>query len=322
MRPKERRSVVLSSDEEEEDSDMEENFVLLTEGRRRGEGKPEEEEGCAEEEDEEEEDAGGQEESGDEEEAVVDTNDEDDSKSDGDEDDDHDEERGEGVRKLHTREDVKKELSMMSFEDLIALQNKVGTKAFHRVVHGGDKDGGEKRQATKKRPNKNRPMEISSKRPVSFIRQIVPAKKSMSRDPRFDDLSGEYKADIFRKSYKFIDDIRRKEMEVVQKTLKKTKSTQKRQQLDFLLKRMKNQERARESEEQRRDRELQFKRQQRERASQGARPFFLKKSDKKKLQLAERYQELKKSGRLENFLKKKRKRNAGKDRRKLPAQQN
>lgn len=41
-------------------------------------------------------------------------------------------------------------------------------------------------------------------------------------------------------------------------------------------------------------------------------------ADKKKLQLAERYEELKKSGKLENFLSKKRKRNAGKDRRKLP----
>lgn len=43
-------------------------------------------------------------------------------------------------------------------------------------------------------------------------------------------------------------------------------------------------------------------------------------ADKKKLQLAEKYQELKKSGKLENFLSKKRKRNAGKDRRKLPKQ--
>lgn len=44
-------------------------------------------------------------------------------------------------------------------------------------------------------------------------------------------------------------------------------------------------------------------------------------ADKKKLELAEKYSELKKSGKLENFLSKKRKRNAGKDRRKLPFQQ-
>lgn len=42
-------------------------------------------------------------------------------------------------------------------------------------------------------------------------------------------------------------------------------------------------------------------------------------AEKKKLQLAEKYEQLKKSGQLENFLSKKRKRNAGKDRRKLPS---
>lgn len=34
------------------------------------------------------------------------------------------------------------------------------------------------------------------------------------RDPRFDDLSGEYKAEIFEKTYKFINDIKHREKEV------------------------------------------------------------------------------------------------------------
>lgn len=46
--------------------------------------------------------------------------------------------------------------------------------------------------------------------------------------------------------------------------------------------------------------------------------FFSLVAEKKKLLLADKYQELKKSGKLDNFLSKKRKRNAGKDRRKLP----
>lgn len=36
----------------------------------------------------------------------------------------------------------------------------------------------------------------------------------MFRDPRFDDLSGEYKPQIFEKTYKFIDDIKHREKEV------------------------------------------------------------------------------------------------------------
>lgn len=126
-----------------------------------------------------------------------------------------------------------------------------------------------------------------------------------------------------------------------------------------------NQEQAKKNRDQQRERELQFRKQQQERADHGARPFFLKNcknvyslcsaslyshcsvpisscssaiknpepsrgtlhilcdsaAEKKKLHLAEKYEQLKKSGKLENFLSKKRKRNAMKDRRKLPGQQ-
>lgn len=41
-------------------------------------------------------------------------------------------------------------------------------------------------------------------------------------------------------------------------------------------------------------------------------------ADKRKLELAEKYKELKRSGKLEGFLSKKRKRNAAKDKRRLP----
>uniref|UniRef100_A0A3B4Y3J3 rRNA biogenesis protein RRP36 n=2 Tax=Seriola lalandi dorsalis TaxID=1841481 RepID=A0A3B4Y3J3_SERLL len=206
----------------------------------------------------------------------------------------------------------------MSFEDIMQLQNKVGTKVYNEVAYGNNK---RPETSKKKRLNKNRPMEISAKKPAPFLRQVVPVRKPTLRDPRFDDLSGEYKPEIFEKTYKFINDIKHQEKEVGGKQLKRTtKSNQRKEKLQFLLKRMENQERARKSREQQRERELQFKRQQRELANQGERPFFLKKSEKKKLQLAEKYQELKKSGKLENFLSKKRKRNAGKDRRKLPQQ--
>lgn len=86
-------------------------------------------------------------------------------------------------------------------------------------------------------------MEISAKRPAPFLRQVVPVRKPVSeeklqitlsssllfetlilslflfftqtlRDPRFDDLSGEYKPEIFEKTYKFINDIKHREKEV------------------------------------------------------------------------------------------------------------
>ncbi|XP_044045338.1 ribosomal RNA processing protein 36 homolog [Siniperca chuatsi] len=331
---------MAASSSDDEDSDVEKNFALLAErggggGAEEGErhhGGDEElsdddEEGSdgGDEEAEDEEDVG--EEASDdeveEEEEDVEGVEEEEGGSEGSEDeeeeDDEDAEDAGGSGEIQTREDIKNELSNMSFEDIVKLQNKVGTKVYNEVAYGSGKSRVETRK--KKRLNKNRPTEISAKRPAPFLRQVVPVRKPMMRDPRFDDLSGEYKPEIFEKTYKFINDIKHREKEIVKKQLKKTKkNNQRKEKLHFLLKRMENQERARKSREQQRERELQFKRQQRERANQGARPFFLKSSEKKKLQLAEKYQELKKSGKLEKFLSKKRKRNAGKDRRKLPKQ--
>ncbi|KAM9313573.1 ribosomal RNA processing protein 36 homolog [Pholidichthys leucotaenia] len=299
----------------DEDLDAEKNFALLRERERmtqeevaeEGESNGDEEEDGGTD-DEEDSDHG--EEEGDEEENDI-----------SEDSDDGDEDLGDGggSSEFQTKEDIRKELSSMSFEDIMKLQNKVGTKAYNEVAYGksskSDEDG------RKKRLNKNRPMEISAKRPVPFLRQVVPVRKPTLRDPRFDDLSGEYKPEIFEKTYKFINDIKAKEKEVIQKQLRRMKkNNQRKDKLQFLLKRMDNQERARRSREQQRERELQLKRQQRERAAQGAQPFFMKKSEMKKLQLAEKYQELKKSGKLENFLSKKRRRNATKDRRKLPNQ--
>ncbi|XP_060882304.1 ribosomal RNA processing protein 36 homolog isoform X2 [Labrus mixtus] len=314
-----KKTKIEASSSEEEDSDVERNFALLT---KRGEEEEEEqnaEEDISDDDDDDDEgsDSGEDEEEEEEGSDVGEEEDEDSEASEEEEEEDEEPEAAGGSGEIETREDIKNELSNMSFEEIMKLQNKVGTKVYNEVAYGSSR---RVENGKKKRLNKNRPMEISAKRPAPFLRQVVSVKKPMSRDPRFDDLSGEYKPEIFEKTYRFINDIKQGEKEIIQKTLKKTKSNTKAEKLQFLLKRMENQERARKSREEQRERELQFKREQRERANQGARPFFLKNSDKKKLQLAEKYQELKKSGKLENFLSKKRKRNAGKDRRKLPKQ--
>ncbi|XP_066503580.1 ribosomal RNA processing protein 36 homolog isoform X2 [Hoplias malabaricus] len=218
--------------------------------------------------------------------------------------------------KFDTSSDLQKGLSSMSFEEIMSLQNNVGTKAFNKIVHGTSKR--KQTTGTVKRVNKHRPEEISAKKHVPFLRKVVSVKKTTFRDPRFDDLSGEFRPETFKQTYKFIDDIRKQEAWIVKKKLKNVKSEGKKEQLKFLLKRMENQERARRRLEQQREKELEFKKKQKELVGQGHRPFYLKKSDKKKLELAEKYNALKKSGTLENFLSKKRKRNAIKDRRKMP----
>ncbi|XP_008103133.2 ribosomal RNA processing protein 36 homolog [Anolis carolinensis] len=216
-----------------------------------------------------------------------------------------------------SRTDLTKELSSMSFEELLKFRNQIGTKAYQRMT-SGKRVPNTKKPEKRQGPSKDRPLEISAKKPVSFLRQVVPVTKKVPRDPRFDDLSGEYKPEVFEKTYSFLNDIRKKEKEIVQKQLKKSKNVDQKTKLQQLLKRMTQQEDAQRKQQKERERDLAFKKKQRELAQQGKKPFYLKKSDKQKLELAEKYKELKRSGKLENFLSKKRKRNATKDKRKLP----
>ncbi|XP_055492260.1 ribosomal RNA processing protein 36 homolog isoform X1 [Leucoraja erinacea] len=210
---------------------------------------------------------------------------------------------------------MREELSNLSFEELQELQSKVGLKAYNRMVcDSGKEQRKERRQSLKK----DRPMEMSSKQPVPFLRRPVAVKKGMLRDPRFDDLSGDYNPEIFDKTYAFLDDIRHKEKELIKRKLRKVKKPKSKQQLEYVLRRMTEQDKAQDHKRQQRERLNQFKQEQRQRVQQGSKPYFLKKSELKTMELADRYQALKRDGKLESFLGRKRKRNATKDRQKLP----
>ncbi|XP_010145581.1 PREDICTED: ribosomal RNA processing protein 36 homolog [Eurypyga helias] len=207
----------------------------------------------------------------------------------------------------------------MSFEELLRAQSDATTRTRKKVT-GGKKSAKPTGATAKQQRDKKGPLEMSAKKPVPFLRRVVSVPKKIHRDPRFDDLSGEYKPEIFMKTYSFLDSIKKQEKEMVQKQLKKCRDVERKEKLQQLLNRMMQQEQAQEKQQKLRERQLSLKRQQRELAKQGKKPFFLKKSEQRKLELAEKYAELKRSGKLESFLNKKRKRNAIKDKRRLPSQ--
>ncbi|XP_071437912.1 ribosomal RNA processing protein 36 homolog [Pithys albifrons albifrons] len=211
--------------------------------------------------------------------------------------------------------------SQMSFEELLQEQSSARIRVCKQVT-GGKKTAKPAKAMVKQPQGKKGPLEMSAKKPVPFLRQVISVRKKVHRDPRFDDLSGEYKPEIFMKTYSFLDSIKKQEKEMVQKQLKKCRNVEQKKKLQQLLNRMIQQEQAQKKQQKLRERELSLKRQQRELAKQGKKPFFLKKSEKRKLELAEKYAELKRSGKLESFLNKKRKRNATKDKRRLPSQKN
>ncbi|XP_075269374.1 ribosomal RNA processing protein 36 homolog [Opisthocomus hoazin] len=209
--------------------------------------------------------------------------------------------------------------SHLSFEELLQMQSDVRTRVSKQVT-GGKKTTKPAKATAKQQQGKKGPLEMSAKKRVPFLRQVISVKKKVNRDPRFDDLSGEYKPEIFMKTYSFLDSIKKREKEMVQKQLKKCRNVEQKEKLKQLLNRVTQQEQAQKKKQELRERELSLKRQRRELAKQGKKPFFLKKSEKRKLELAEKYAELKRSGKLESFLNKKRKRNAIKDKRRLPSQ--
>ncbi|XP_060225536.1 ribosomal RNA processing protein 36 homolog isoform X2 [Meriones unguiculatus] len=213
--------------------------------------------------------------------------------------------------------DRPKDPSDMSFEELLELQRQGGPKVCRQVVAGSCTKKQSPRQPVCV-ADKHRPLEMSAKVRVPFLRQVVPISKKVARDPRFDDLSGEYNPEVFDKTYQFLNDIRAKEKELVKKQLKKHRSGEEHEKLQQLLQRMEQQEMAQQERKQQQELRLALKQERRALAQQGHRPYFLKRSEQHQLALAEKFKELKRSKKLESFLSRKRRRNAGKDRRQLP----
>ncbi len=110
-------------------------------------------------------------------------------------------------------------------------------------------------------------------------------------------------------------------MQSVKKLLKSAKSKTRTQELKADLA-LRKQERAEAQRLERiREATLKRKRDEREAVASGIKnAFYLKRKDKKELELKAKYDELQASGRLSKFMAKRRKKNANKDHRWLPTQ--
>lgn len=89
--------------------------------------------------------------------------------------------------------------------------------------------------------------------------------------------------------------------------MRKTKSETRRAELRRLLQSMRDQERQREQEAKARAEKRERRRAERALVKEGKRPFFLKSRDEKKLQLLDKYEDLKKKGKLKQAMRSRRK---------------
>ncbi|KAI8139455.1 hypothetical protein BJV82DRAFT_627295 [Fennellomyces sp. T-0311] len=231
-------------------------------------------------------------------------------------------------------EKLKRSLAHVSFEQLADVKSKMeGVESGHSNTRSISKDqilrdvkgavrklGKDRIRRTKndmKRENKSCPMEMSSKKAVSRLREVVPTSGPKIRDPRFDKLSGHYNADLFEKSYSFLNDYKKSEQEMLRQRIKKEKNQEKRASMEMLLTKMVS----REATEKQTKRKQQLLRERKsaeaELVKQGKKPYFLKRSEQRKLELMDKYQQLGEKN-MDKILAKRRKKNAAKDHRRVP----
>ncbi|KAJ1917898.1 rRNA biogenesis protein rrp36 [Mycoemilia scoparia] len=233
-----------------------------------------------------------------------------------------------------TMDALKEELAEIPFEKLLEIQNKVGYKKFNDVINkkpGSDKektptskkfdskDTRPKLKDLKKKSSKKQPTVESARKPVGRYRNIVQAKK-VSRDPRFDALSGSFNEDLFSKSYSFIKDYQDSEMNMLKDSLSKARKSNpnEAQRLEKVINQMESRNQAKKQKDHRKELERKHKKKEMELTKMGKKPYFLKKSTLKEIELAEKFAKIKDSKKLDNLLEKRRKHNAAKEHRHMP----
>ncbi|KAI0525661.1 hypothetical protein F5B22DRAFT_642669 [Xylaria bambusicola] len=167
------------------------------------------------------------------------------------------------------------------------------------------------------RSSKHAPMEMSSKRQVSRKREVVNFNKVASRDPRFSAASGAVDETRARKAYAFLDEYRDSEMSQLKAAIKKTKSTNEKEELARTLKSMQSRKEAQAKRDAEHELIAQHRRQEKELVAQGKQPFYLKKSEQKKQLLLERFAGMKKK-QVDRTIERRRKKLTARERKNMP----
>ncbi|EGR44909.1 uncharacterized protein TRIREDRAFT_111644 [Trichoderma reesei QM6a] len=167
-----------------------------------------------------------------------------------------------------------------------------------------------------KRSSKHAPQEMTSKKPVSRRREILPDPRRKARDPRFDVLTGPLDEAKFAKNYAFLDEYREKEMADLRAQIKKTKDEYAKEELKRQLLSMESKKKARQKKEEEARLLQEHRKKEKELVAQGKQPFYLRKSEQKKQLLLNRYANMSK-GQVDRAIERKRKKVASKEKKEL-----
>ncbi|KAG8036943.1 hypothetical protein G9C98_004265 [Cotesia typhae] len=214
-----------------------------------------------------------------------------------------------------------KEVSRMNPEELRKLKNELGTKIFNKVIQNSKRNstkpsGKYRIPQPRARNDDDRPVEISAKKKIPPLINVIPVKKPVARDPRFDKLCGEFNERAFRKSYSFVSQLKENDIKALKKELKVSKDPEEIKKIKFLIQRLENQLREERKVQKRKEAEEAEKKQIADAIKRGEQPVFRKKSEKKIIDLVSQYKELKSSGKLQKHIERLKKKRLSKDRKK------
>ena len=122
---------------------------------------------------------------------------------------------------------------------------------------------------------------------------------------------------IHRDAYKFVDDIKAKELSDLKKELNDEDDPERVKQIKYLIQRIENQNREKKKVENMKQSEKERKKRNRELMKEGKAPEFVSKQEQKNISIVEKYEELKGSNKLDQYMKKKNKKDLAKDRKRL-----
>ncbi|XP_074597206.1 ribosomal RNA processing protein 36 homolog [Brevipalpus obovatus] len=219
-------------------------------------------------------------------------------------------------------EDLK---SSLSLDELLKMREKLNRHVYSELIFGPkseDDDGNTIKShpiGPQRRANHHRPREESSKIPPKGIPQIFPVSKNkvVYRDPRFEETAGAYNEKIFKKRYEFLNEIRHKERSKLAKELESERDPERRGKIATLVQKFDNQEKSEQAKKEKEELIKKLKDEKRKELGTKKKLIYLNKTEIKKAELIAKFRELKKSGKLQKYLERKRKRNAAKDRKKI-----
>uniref|UniRef100_A0A0K0DDG3 rRNA biogenesis protein RRP36 n=1 Tax=Angiostrongylus cantonensis TaxID=6313 RepID=A0A0K0DDG3_ANGCA len=242
--------------------------------------------------------------------------------------------KDDSVEEEHVEEDeavmdFRAKLADLPLGKVREVKERLGLKLFNKAYFGIHKCE-EKEESRNVEPEnlslnkhlgQHRPKEITSKKPVSIFRPVYQNMKTIKRkrDPRFDSRAGLYKERCFEDNYSFLDDLRKYEREELSKEAAKREDCgdmERAAKIRETIRRMDNREKTKADRKLKQRTYQELRLENIDRMMRGDRPVFKTKAQVKMINMEKKFDQLKKEGKLDQYMKRKAKREARKEARK------